>query len=127
MTARIQSSYTTDVKNLDTLMPYDEQLGIRLRNMLSSVDHITEKNMFGGLCFLYKGKMVCGIVKDELVFRVLSPHYEAVLQEEHMRPMDFTGKVMKEFVFAAEPAFRSEVDLNRLVELGLAHARSKTE
>ena len=106
-------------------MAFDEQLGTRLRTMLGPLDDITEKKMFGGLCFLYKGKMVCGIVKDELVFRIVSPDYEEVLQEEHMRPMDFTGKVMKEFIYAAAPAFEDESGLNRLVEYGIAHAKSK--
>ncbi|NNC83973.1 MAG: TfoX/Sxy family protein [Flavobacteriales bacterium] len=106
-------------------MAFDEQLGNRLRDMLSPLDSVTEKKMFGGLCFLYKGKMVCGVVKDDLVFRIQSPYYESVLTEVHMRPMDFTGKVMKEFIFAAPQAFADEQSLNRLVEYGLQHARSK--
>jgi TfoX/Sxy family transcriptional regulator of competence genes len=108
-------------------MAYNEDLGIRLRAMLSPIDDITEKNMFGGLCFLFKGKMVCGIVKEELMFRIQSPDYESVLNEEHMRPMDFTGKVMKEFIYAGTPAFENEEQLNRLVEFGIAHAKSKVK
>ena len=108
-------------------MAYNEEIGIRLRAMLSPIEGITEKKMFGGLCFLYKGKMVCGIVKEELVFRVLSPHYEELLKEEHLRPMDFTGRIMKEFIYAGSPAFKDEEALNRFVEYGLAHAKSKVD
>lgn len=108
-------------------MAYDEALGIRLRAMLSPIEDITEKKMFGGLCFLYKGKMVCGVVKEELVFRIQSPHYESVLKEKYMRPMDFTGKVMREFIYAAAPAIASEEQLNRLIAYGIAHARSKVK
>jgi hypothetical protein len=64
---------------------------------------VTEKKMFGGLAFLRQGKMFCGIVRDQLVVRVGPEQYEEALAEAHVRPMDFTGRPMKGYVFV-EPA-----------------------
>ena len=47
-------------------MAYDEGLAQRLRETLASTDGLTEKKMFGGLCFLVHGNMACGIVDEEL-------------------------------------------------------------
>ena len=50
---------------------------------------------------------------------------EAVLQQDHVRPMDFTGKPMKEFIFVSPEGFKTEEQLQSWIELGLEHAKSK--
>jgi len=42
-------------------MAFDESLAIRVRNALARRKGITEKKMFGGLGFLLKGNMYCGV------------------------------------------------------------------
>lgn len=81
--------------------------------------------MFGGLAFLLKGKMTVGIIKDELVVRVLESKMDEVLKSANARPMDFTGKPMKEFVFIAPEGFKSEQQLHHFVSLGIEHATKK--
>ncbi|WP_255397279.1 TfoX/Sxy family protein [Reichenbachiella sp. 5M10] len=88
---------------------------------------MTEKKMFGGLSFLYRGKMSVGIVKDDLCVRVLAPDDQIELQKEGVRPMDFTGKPMKEMVFVAPEGFATEPELAYYVNLGIAHAESKVK
>lgn len=90
-------------------------------------EQVTEKKMFGGFCFLYKGKMCVGETKHRLMVRVLSDKMEDALAAAHVSPMDFTGKPMKEFIFVAEKGYDSEEKLQQWVELGIAHAKSKTE
>lgn len=103
-------------------MAYNEILADRLREALLPYEHeVEEKNMFGGLTFMYKGKMSCGIVKDELMVRVIDEKLEMVLEESFVRLMDFTKRPMKGFVFVEEPAFKSNTDLTRWVELGIEH------
>ncbi len=82
----------------------------------------TEKRMFGGIAFLYKGKMTVGIVKEDLMVRVISDKMKGVLALENVRPMDFTNRPMKEFVFVAPEGFSSEKQLASWLELGLEHA-----
>ena len=89
-------------------------------------DHVSEKKMFGGSCFLYKGKMCVGETKERLMVRVVPEKMEAVLGNPHVRPMDFTGKPMKEFIFVSEKGFDTEEKLQQWLELGIEHAQLKS-
>lgn len=58
-------------------MPYSEDLANRVRTTLKLFPiaiskEMTEKKMFGGLSFFYKGKMTVGIVKEELAVRAIA-------------------------------------------------------
>ena len=57
--------------------------------------------MFGGSCFSTNGNMIGGVTgNDELMVRVGPEMYETVLQQEvNARPMDFTGRPLRGFVF----------------------------
>jgi TfoX/Sxy family transcriptional regulator of competence genes len=52
-------------------MAYDERLAERIRRAMGIHPDITEKRMFGGSAFLKQGKMFCGVVKGELMVRVV--------------------------------------------------------
>ncbi|WP_204345132.1 TfoX/Sxy family protein [Psychroserpens algicola] len=107
-------------------MAFDEQLANRIREQLRFFsEDFTEKKMFGGLCFLYKGKMTVGIVKDDLMVRVLSDVIATELAKDAVRPMDFTKRLMKEFVYVSQNGIKTEAELLHYIELGLAHAKSK--
>jgi hypothetical protein len=54
--------------------------------------------MFGGLAFLLRGNMCCGVLKRELIVRVPPDQTDEALAEPHMRPFDFTGRPMRGFV-----------------------------
>ncbi|MAP56023.1 TfoX/Sxy family protein [Altibacter sp.] len=87
--------------------------------------HITEKKMFGGYCFMYKGKMCVGETKGRLMVRVVHDKMELALNDPDVTPMDFTGKPMKEFIFVSEKGYDSEEKLQHWIELGIEHAQSK--
>ena len=107
-------------------MAYNEQLAIRIREQLKLfIEDFIEKRMFGGLTFLYKGKMTIGIVKEELFVRIVSEKIEKELAKDTVRPMDFTKKPMKEFVYVSQDGFKTEYQLLNWIELGLEHAKSK--
>ncbi len=99
-------------------MAYDDQLAMRLRRVLVARPSVTEKNMFGGLAFFFKGKMFCGIIKDELVVRVGPDRYEESLSEAHTRPMDFTGRPMNGYVYVEPEGCRNEKAVKAWVERG---------
>jgi len=80
-------------------MPYNKALAERVRGALASRRDIEEKKMFGGVAFMLGGKMFCGIVGDDLMVRVGPERYEECLSIAHVRPMDFTGKPMRGYVF----------------------------
>jgi len=79
-------------------MAYDEGLAAIMRDDLSEQDGMTERKMFGGLCFMIHGNMVCGVTKTGAMYRVGKDQDAAALAIEGTRPMNFTGKVMAGFV-----------------------------
>ena len=93
--------------------------------ILPWASHISEKKMFGGYCFLYKGKMCVGETKERLMVRVLPEKMEETLAMPNVRPMDFTGKPMKEMVFVDYEGYSTEEKLQYFIELGVAHAQWK--
>lgn len=80
-------------------MVYDEGLASRVREVLQGRKGVTEKKMFGGLTFMLADKMCVGILGDDLMVRVGREAHEAALAEPHARPMDFTGRNPRGFVF----------------------------
>jgi TfoX/Sxy family transcriptional regulator of competence genes len=92
-------------------MPYNEDLARRVRQHLSGRDRISERKLFGGLCFMVNGNMFCGVVKDELMVRVGPAGHEAALRRPYARPMDFTGRPMTGMVFVEPPGTTDEADL----------------
>jgi len=51
-------------------MAYDPELAAALRKALSGVRGVTERNMFGGVCFLVNGNMLAGVETERYMFRV---------------------------------------------------------
>ena len=51
-------------------MAYDEGLAQRVRETLSERDDLSERKMFGGLCYMLGGNMCAGIVGGEIMLRV---------------------------------------------------------
>lgn len=79
-------------------MAYDERLAERVRKSLVRRRGISEKKMFGGLCFLANGHMCRGVIGKDLVVRVGPKAYEASLKTPGARPMDFTGRPLRGLV-----------------------------
>jgi TfoX/Sxy family transcriptional regulator of competence genes len=100
-------------------MAYDEKLARRLRGVLDGRSGVTERKMFGGLAFLLRGRMFCGVIGRDLVVRVGKERYEEALRERHVRPMDFTGRPMKGYVYVGAAAVRTAPALQAWVERGV--------
>ena len=105
-------------------MAYDEGLAQRIRETLSDRNDVVEKKMFGGLCFMVRGHMSCGIVKDELMVRVGKDAYEESLTKPHAREIDFTGWAMKGMVYIAQDGLETDADLAAWVRRGTDNADS---
>jgi TfoX/Sxy family transcriptional regulator of competence genes len=101
-------------------MAYSETLSNRIREALEDVPGVTEKQMFGGICYLVNDKMLIGLAGDEMMCRVGPAAYEEALEQRGCREMVFTGKPMKGYVFVAEDALRSKKELQYWVDLCLA-------
>ncbi len=105
-------------------MPYDEKLAERVRAILQSEPGYTEKKMFGGLCFMVGRNMAVGVTGSDLMVRPGPDNFESALALPHARPMDFTGRPMKGFVFVESAGITTDAALAEWVERGAAFARS---
>ncbi|QRM90095.1 hypothetical protein FG167_12910 [Lacinutrix sp. WUR7] len=107
-------------------MAYNEQLANRIKEQLRYYSEaFTEKKMFGGISFLYQGKMTVGVMKQDLMVRIIADKMEIELAKDFVRPMDFTKKPIKEFVYVSLNGIKTETQLLHYLELGLEHAKSK--
>jgi TfoX/Sxy family transcriptional regulator of competence genes len=105
-------------------MAYDKKLADGVRKALGPDGGLTERKMFGGIAFMLRGNMCCGIVKDELMVRVGADGFDDALRQPHARPMDFTGRPMKGFVFVGPAGMRTEAALAKWVRRGAEFAAS---
>ena len=105
-------------------MPYDEQLVDRVRGVLAKNPLVAERKMFGGLTFMVRGNMACGVENDRLMVRVGPDAYDDALGQPHAQMMDFTGRPMKGMVFVGPEGHESDDGLRRWVERGVEYALS---
>jgi TfoX/Sxy family transcriptional regulator of competence genes len=105
-------------------MAYDEGVAERLREALGDEQGIVEKKMFGGIAFMDRGNMVCGVVGEELMVRVGPEGYEDALARAHARPMDFTGRALKGMVYVGTEGFECDEDLDAWVARGTGFTKT---
>jgi hypothetical protein len=105
-------------------MAYDGKLAARVRALMSDRDDVIEKRMFGGLMLMVAGHVCCGARGDELILRLSRDDAEAALARPHARPMDFTGRPMRDFVSVRPEGLKGRA-LRGWVEAAIAAAESR--
>jgi hypothetical protein len=105
-------------------MAHSEELAARARRALAGHPGLAEKRMFGGLCFLLRGNMTCGIRGDELMVRIGPDGWADALAQPHAREMDFTGRSLRGFVYVAAAGIEDDDGLEYWVRRGVDFAGS---
>lgn len=105
-------------------MPYNAQLAERIRAILGDEPDLVEQKMFGGLSFMLAGNLCVGLLGDDLVVRVPKEAAAATSTRPHVRPMDFTGRPMKNWFYVAPEGTKTKRALTSWVEQGRAFART---
>jgi len=105
-------------------MPFDERLAERVRIALSGFKGLAERRMFGGVAFLLRGNMVCGVIRDLLVLRLGPQGAALALRRPHTRAMDFTGRPMKGMVYVLPEGLRTERQLQGWLERAARFAQT---
>lgn len=100
-------------------MAYNLELAERIRQHLSEHHDIVEKEMFGGIAFMKNDKMCVGVVKDDLMCRIDPDQYEGALEKNGCKPMEFTGRPMKGWIFIEEPGFKRPKDFDYWIQLAV--------
>lgn len=102
------------------IMSYNGKLASMTRELISRTHkNVEEKAMFGGLCFMVNDKMCVGVEKDRLMVRLDPVRYDEVMEKEGCKPMDFTGRVMKGYVFVDADVLTTKKKLDYWVQLAL--------
>lgn len=96
-------------------MAYDERTATRIRSVMADRPGYSERKMFGGVCFMIHGHMCCGVVGSDLMLRLGNEMSAEALEENHTRPMDFTGKTMSSMIYVEPEGFTTESELRRWI------------
>ena len=103
-------------------MAYNEKLADRIREIIALTHkNVKEKAMFGGLCFMVNDKMCVGVESERIMVRLDPAKYEEALEQDGAKPMDFTGKVMKGYVFVDIDALNTKKKLEYWMNLALEY------
>lgn len=100
-------------------MPFNEKISDRIREALMNIPNVEEKYMFGGVCYMVNDKMCIGVVGDEMMCRINPNLEDTVLEMKGCRPMDFSGRPMKGYVYVNEDGMRTKKELDYWVGLCL--------
>lgn len=99
-------------------MAYSEYLAERVRQRLTPYNITAEKKMMGGLIFMVNEKMCIGVDtdktsgQDRLMVRVGKAAHDQLIFKKGSRQMDFTGRVMRGFLFIDSKGFDADEDLD---------------
>jgi hypothetical protein len=78
-------------------------LAVPLRQALARRSAISEKKMFGGICFLLRGNMLCGTGGPGYMFRVGKDQDRSALSRKGASAMEWNGRRFEGFVWV-DPA-----------------------
>jgi TfoX/Sxy family transcriptional regulator of competence genes len=112
----MQRHHLSRGRETEEVMAFDEALAERVRKALAPRRDVEEKRMFGGICFMVAGHMTVGVEKDRMMVRVGPEGQAAFGKEPHVRPMTFTGKPMKGFLFVGMAALTRQPAVTKWVK-----------
>ena len=106
-------------------MAYDEDLAVRIRELVGDEPGVTEKKMFGGLAFLINGNMsISASGQGGLLLHVDPEQTDALLDEPHAQPFVMRGRAMDGWLRVDPSGLEHAADLKQWVARGVSYARS---
>ena len=105
-------------------MAFSEKLAARVRRLLAEHRSVNEKQMFGGLAFLMRCNMCCGVHGDELIVRLAPEQTDAALARPGTRVFDLTGRAMKGWILVGSRGIATAPALRRWVGIAVTYAES---
>ena len=105
-------------------MPPDPGLLALMRDDLSDLSDIREVRMFGGVCFMLRGHMLCGIHRTGALYRVGKPRYIAALAIPGAAPMAMAGRQMRGIVEVPSETLADDTSRAKWLDLCLQNVAS---
>lgn len=105
-------------------MAFDQGLAQIMRDDIAHLDMLKEVRMFGGICFMHCGHMLCGIHKNGALYRVGKARHAEALALDGVEPMTMTGRSMGGLVDVSPEAMAEDELRARLLEMSLQFTTS---
>lgn len=97
-------------------MPYNEDIDRRIRDIVGKWPNTEAKKMFGGICHMINGNIVCGVHRDFLILRLGETTADKALKKAHVHPFDVTGRPMRGWVMVAAQGFAGPRKLKKWLD-----------
>jgi hypothetical protein len=78
-------------------MAYSEELD-RLLSSIVRKDGMVRKKMFGGTCYMWKDRMLCGVSKDSIILKIGIEEAAKAIAESKGAAFDGSGRPMKGWI-----------------------------
>jgi TfoX/Sxy family transcriptional regulator of competence genes len=98
---------------------YNHTLANRIRARMAILPNVEEKEMMGGIVFMYNGKMCVGVIKDEMMCRIDPAIHNELVEKRGCRTMDFTKRPMVGYVLIDDTGMKTEKDFEYWISLCL--------
>ncbi|GHC62892.1 TfoX/Sxy family protein [Neogemmobacter tilapiae] len=76
----------------------DEELEALVRRDLGDLEGLELRKMFGGVCWMWRGHLLCGAKEDGVLVRLGKGNDGWALEEEGVRAMEMGGRAMEGWV-----------------------------
>lgn len=91
-------------------MPYDPHLADLMQQALEDRAEVSPRKMFGGICWMLNGNMLCGVEVGRYMFRVGKDFQDEALARPGAEAVEMGGRRMNGFVW---------VDADAAIDAGL--------
>jgi hypothetical protein len=108
-------------------MAYNLLLATRIREALGALPGLQEKKMFGGVGYILRGNMACGVLGDDLIVRLGSDESKEALKLPYIKPFDTYGKPMAGWILVIPAGTETDEDLKTWVWRGVEFAQTLPE
>ena len=106
-------------------MAYDTKLEERIQEKLKGTRGLVEKKMFGGVGFMIRGNMACGVMKDDLIVRFDPDQHNQIIKRAHVKPFMATrGKPMAGWILIEPEGCKTDKALGSWIEMGVEFAKT---
>jgi TfoX/Sxy family transcriptional regulator of competence genes len=97
-------------------MPIDEALREQVRAHLSGVNDIAEKPMVGGIGFMLRGNLLCGVMGQDLLVRIDKRDYDRHVSDPGARPMVMGGRSARSWILVDGAIVSGTPELARWID-----------
>lgn len=97
-------------------MAYSEVLAERVRQVLADRKGMVERKMFGGIAFMIRGNMACGVRDEDLMLRLGAELATQAIEQPHTSYFAATGRPMRSMIVVAAEGHQTDSDLEAWVK-----------